>query len=337
MESSVRDVGLLPHLIAEVFPPKHPPWCRPPIKFCNIKCNKNDASTGELRSEFYKHLDLHRNSTKIFTDGSKSSDGVGLSVVLGSQVIKKKIPSLCSIFIAELYAIFTAVQYIFNHSCAGDNFTIFTDSMSALCSLKKLYPVNILVQEVQDWLVLLSSRRKIQISFCWVPAHIGISGNELADSAAKEAARLSQVSSIGIPHNLLKAPIHHYIINKWQDYWSSLSNNLKLKSVRPSVYLWTSPLVDRRSSIILTRLRVGHSYLTHRYLMAGGAERQAPICSSCHEVISIKHILIDCPLFNNARRSNLLLGRSFMDILGEDAPIGRICKFLKEINLFYDI
>ena len=55
-----------------------------------------------------------------------------------------------------------------------------------------------------------------------------------------------------------------------------------------------------------------------------------------HEGITVRHIFIECPQYTLARRNNLV-GFSIIDILGEDAPIGRIVKFLKEINLFYDI
>ena len=71
--------------------------------------------------------------------------------------------------------------------------------------------------------------------------------------------------------------------------------------------------------------------------MTSGAERQAPLCSTCHEVVSVKHILIECPEYTFARRSNLLVGCTLKDILGEDAPVWRIVKFLKDIDLFYDI
>ena len=116
-----------------------------------------------------------------------------------------------------------------------------------------------------------------------------------------------------------------------------MPDNLKLKSLRPSVLPWNTPCESRRSSIVLTRLRIGHTFLTHKYLMTSGAERQVPLCSTCHEVISVKHIFIDCPDFTFARRSSLLEGYSLNEILGEDAPVEQIFKFLKEISLFYDI
>ena len=96
-------------------------------------------------------------------------------------------------------------------------------------------------------------------------------------------------------------------------------------------------MVDRRSSIVITRLRIGHTYITHKFLMASGAERQAPQCSSCHVVLTVVHILVECPNFENARRNNLLNNRPLKEILGENGPLELVCKFLKEINMFYDI
>ena len=125
-------------------------------------------------------------STKVsvFTDGSKSSEGGGCVVVTGDTVIRRKLPSSCSIFTAEAFAILLAVKYVFNKGNFKETFTIFTDSLSVLFTLKQLLPTHHMVQEVHEWLVLLHSRRCIQVHFCWVPAHVGVIGNERADQAA---------------------------------------------------------------------------------------------------------------------------------------------------------
>ena len=95
--------------------------------------------------------------------------------------------------------------------------------------------------------------------------------------------------------------------------------------------------MERRPGIVLTRLRIGHTFLTHRYLLTSGAERQVPQCSHCNVAITVRHIFIDCPRYLNNRRKFGLANKPLSDILGENAPIEEIFKFLKEINLFYDI
>ena len=161
------------------------------------------------------------------------------------------------------------------------------------------------------------NRRRVDIKFCWVPSHVGIVGNEKADVAAKAVTRLNHSSSMGVPVSDFKDVIKYYCRGQWQDHWSSLTSNIKLKSIRPSVQPWTHCQMDRRSSIVLTRLRIGHTNCTHRYLMASGAERQVPRCSTCHVELTVSHILVQCPNFENRRRVCLLANKTLADILGE--------------------
>ena len=55
--------------------------------------------------------------------------------------------------------------------------------------------------------------------FCWVPSHIGIRGNERADSAAKSALDLPH-AKVGVPYNDFKH-FRQYILSTWQDDWNS--------------------------------------------------------------------------------------------------------------------
>ena len=98
-------MGLLPSLIVEIQPAKYPPWCRPPVDICNIQYDKN-CSVQQLKTEFSEHHSQHTTQISIYTDGSKSVEGVGFAVVSGSPVIKKKLLSSSSIFTAELHAVF---------------------------------------------------------------------------------------------------------------------------------------------------------------------------------------------------------------------------------------
>ena len=88
---------------------------------------------------------------------------------------------------------------------------------------------------------------------------------------------------------------------------------------------------------MLTRLRIGGTFLMHKFLMAGGAERQVPQCSTCHVDLTVFHILVECPALRSERRDNYLADKTLKQILDESAPVEHVFKFLKEINLFHDI
>ena len=68
--------------------------------------------------------------------------------------------------------------------------------------------------------------------------------------------------------------------------------------------------------------------------MAGGEERQVPLCSSCRVELTIKHVLVQCPFYELQRRDNLISNLTLLEILGENAPVERIVKFLKDVNIF---
>ena len=113
LERDCRNVGILPSQIAEVGYPKSPPWCTPPARVCLPIGGKKNISNEVLKSEFLKHASEHQGQS-VFTDGSKSSEGVGYAVVTGDTVIRRKLPSSCAILTAEAFAILLAVKHVFN-------------------------------------------------------------------------------------------------------------------------------------------------------------------------------------------------------------------------------
>ena len=54
---------------------------------------------------------------------------------------------------------------------------------------------------------------------------------------------------------------------------------------------------NRKHDSVMRRLRIGHTYITHGYLLRG---ELAPECVPCNEPLSVKHI-IDCIDFSNIR------------------------------------
>ena len=78
---------------------------------------------------------------------------------------------------------------------------------------------------------------------------------------------------------------------KWSDFWATQINN-KLHSVQPTLGCGSLSNRDRRrEQLVLCRLRLGHTYITHMYLLAG---EDPPLCISCQENLTVEHILIHC-------------------------------------------
>ena len=124
-------------------------------------------------------------------DGSKSDSGVGCAVIHEGTAYTVKLPNTASIFFtAELTAVIAALDLVFHSS--DSNFVIYSDSRSTLEAIKKFNSFHPLVQKVQEWLFQIAFQRK-SIHFCWVPSHIGIHGNEVADKVAKDAAQNANI------------------------------------------------------------------------------------------------------------------------------------------------
>ena len=48
---------------------------------------------------------------------------------------------------------------------------------------------------------------------------------------------------------------------------------------------------NRKEDVILTRLRIGHSRLTHKHYLLG---EKIPECIPCDCLLTIKHVLMEC-------------------------------------------
>ena len=89
--------------------------------------------------------------------------------------------------------------------------------------------------------------------------------------------------------------------------------------------------LNRKCQVVLSRIRIGHTNLTHVYHMKGENE---PLCEHCHTILSVVHIMVDCPLYNDQRNRHLF-GCSIEEIFSNDDR--NIVKYLKECQLFSKI
>jgi len=137
---------------------------------------------------------------------------------------------------------------------------------------------------------------EILLMFMWVPSHVGLAGNSAADTAAKTAV-LPPMSKLTVPHSHYKPFIRSYALKQWQQSWDSETQK-KLHAIEPTVNVINFFRLPRRDEIIIHRLRIGHTYLTHGHLLRG---ETPPRCSTCQIELTVEHILLHCVFFTNAR------------------------------------
>ena len=200
--------------------------------------------------------------------------------------------------------------------------------LSALQALENRYNDHPVVQDVLIEPQQLGRKCKV-IIFCWVPSHVDIPGNERADKAAKASLDLD-VSLSRVPHTDFKLLIHSYIYAEWQSFWDEQVEN-KLHKVKPMLGPCT-PIYDlsRRDQLVMSRARIGHTYLTQGYLLQ---KKEAPVCVPCREWLTVEHVLVHCQHLSDTRERFYechSMGELFSSI-----NIYQILNFLREIGVYF--
>jgi len=319
--------------VIHYFIPDLPPWRipQPEIDFTLTQFKKDSVSPLELQAAFMNLLALYPDESVIFyTDGSKSSDAVACSFTSPQFKMRMRLPAQMSVYTSELIAILSVLKCI-ESMREEEHFIVCSDSLSGLMALHNRDIKHPCVYEILKLLTTLCGGTKLVV-FIWCPAHVGISGNERADSLAKAALSLDHIADFPIPASDLRFSIKQLVFNQWQQQWDIQTQN-KLHSIQPSVGPW--PLCqreNRREEIVLARLRIGHTYFTHSYLPRGDIQ---PECYACDCPLTVHHILIDCADFLHVRRKYFNV--SSLKQLFEEVNPSTILSFLREIELFYQI
>jgi len=124
-----------------------------------------------------------------------------------------------------------------------------------------------------------------QVVFCWIPSHVGIPGNEKADSAAKRGLN-KPVTDIRIAATDLYPSINELCKSEWQQSWNNfVGNKLYSTNTRLCAKENTNSMNRHDSTII----RIGHTSLTrvsHSYLLTKDTPTK---CCYCHITLTVKH------------------------------------------------
>ena len=72
------------------------------------------------------------------------------------------------------------------------------------------------------------------ITFCWIPSHPDITGNEHVDRAAKDALSKAQPTHFELPCTDVFMKIQPFVSSLWQERWNKEVSN-KLHAIMPQI------------------------------------------------------------------------------------------------------
>ncbi len=256
-------------------------------------------------------------SPVIFVDGSALGNPgpTGAAAVCFPQgiksepvTVKEAVGKLSTSYHGEVYAIWLATEFLKCYTSGNNNPTdahILADCQSAIisCNSRDTHKSH---QECIDKIhknVQELKSQYITTKLHWVAGHVELSGNELADQAAKQAAL--EADTIDLPYTTSKSTICGIIKraarSKWQRAWNYGTTGRDLFEYCPKIPTKNySQSGTRKDEIKLLRVRSGHtslkSQLYHLKL------NESPECDCGNGIQTIRHVIMQCPTLNTPRK-----------------------------------
>lgn len=308
-----------------------PPWL---LKEASINIALHQLNKPSTSSSIYKQVFAMesaklnpKNWTWLYTDASKSNTYTSFAVVNtdGTNISVGLLPTHYSVCAAEAVAVLEAAKYA---QINKGKFVVATDSLSTIHGVKNLFNNNSLFSQIRQ--ICIKCPNKIKLF--WVPGHQGIRGNEIADTAAKDTG--TRPCHLIIPSvereilNKIKEIVREMFLSEWQAFSHPYRN------INPHKHAVNFPAnCKRHYCSIVTRMRIGHTKISHQHLLSG---ENKPPCPGCGAPLTIKHILDECSIYDKFRRqyfdlkppSAVLTDVTYSNII-------TLVNFLKSINLYH--
>src|SRR5215469_1173588 len=121
------------------------------------------------------------------------------------------------------------------------------------------------------------------------------------------------------------------------------NQNNPLRFIKSTLGKWTtSNRKSRREEVVLARLRIDHTRLTHGHILSG---KLRPRCESCNKNLTVFHILVECSQNEAVRAScfpslsSISLSQKLFHLLTQSPSfsVDGIFKFLKITKLYFKI
>ncbi|KAJ8910206.1 hypothetical protein NQ315_014497 [Exocentrus adspersus] len=272
--------------------------------------------------------DLLRADSCWYTDGSKTPEGAGAGVYSSQPRVEiaDSLGQYATVFQAEIHAIELCGRELEKRGPNRRSIKIFSDSQAVLKALGSYH---------------CTSKAYHGLTLVWIPGHVGLQGNEVADSLARRGAASEFIGPepvLGLSYSTARSVIRTWAEGDTLQYWRGLLGLAHLKRFIPSSSKARSKKLLELSRInlrALVGLYTGHCRLRHHMHRIGLAvDAECRLCMEDDE--TTEHVLCTCPEADRTRFS--ILGK--VQLLPEDldkySP-GKIIDFLRRLELLGEV
>jgi hypothetical protein len=340
----------------------YPPWdtTLSGLSVLTHNVGREKADVAEEHIRFSRSLRSDPRHLMVYTDGSKSEDGVGAGVVgfyKGQRMFAKSfgLGTQAEAYDGEVLALAKgaaeAVSYI-NSLVDFDTIVssvshihFFTDNSSALFSIQSpescvasQFSVIAFLEQVTSFLGMNNTHR---VTVEWVPGHHGVYGNEVADDFAKDGTSLPSCIPWEATVSFRRRAMKEEALECWRELWQANPTGHRslyhpsdrvLPSLLPS---WQMRHLPRRLFGLVLQCRTGHAFMGEYYVRHNISDE--PAGCSCGAMLQTRdHILMECARY--AQWRHLLEEQSptlsITAILGTEAGIRALSAFIARSGAF---
>ncbi|KAG0143227.1 hypothetical protein CROQUDRAFT_193597 [Cronartium quercuum f. sp. fusiforme G11] len=287
--------------------------------------------------------------TTTFSDGSMlPNQGVGAAAVnpTSGAVSKFKLGKADehTVYEAEVLALELAATQTLQHlENRSTSFWFLVDNQPAILALsQRLRPTTGLrlrraAQKVLHDLLRLHPYTSIRL--VWCPAHVGIDGNEEADTAAKTATELTCPTprlpiSLASARLKIKTSLKH---TRQLTPSPQIVNRLR-KTYNPTEVRSALASLARPEAAAIVQLRANHS--PHNTFLHRINATDSPNCESCDQPETTEHYLLVCKRYRGARQQfikallKLKILRTTLAVLTNPKAFKPLADFIRHTGRF---
>lgn len=294
----------------------------PPWKMHHAFDSIHIEASKEAAKEYHDRILPSLKGIVIYTDGSKQKDGkngAGYAimhdgVMLEPLVEVNTLPEHSGVYDSELTAIAAALRFVHSNvrfrSASGlPTITIFTDSQSSAAALRKMLkywttegPLSEANMAAMDIRHLLQPRATLDLA--WIPGHWKVAGNDMADTAANEAAK-AMTNALGKGESWV-------VEEAERQAWARAVAKYNKMDSRTVTQVAASYHRKRGQEFRSSKVALTNYQSITRLMWLGGyaftKARTPNTCSQCGDAVNTTsksyegHLLFDCSLLAPLRR-----------------------------------